>query len=125
MALQDTHGQMAVLFQALAEPARLSAIQTLSTAPRRAGQLAEAGHLCCRSSGTSRAGAVTRAAMVSSDTEVAVSPDVAVKAFTEEMNLWWVRGPINFRDAGLPAYTAADPEGNGWTFAQVQPTQRP
>ena len=36
---------------------------------------------------------------VSSQVEVAVPAEVAFRAFTEEMDLWWVRGPINFYDA--------------------------
>jgi uncharacterized glyoxalase superfamily protein PhnB len=32
--------------------------------------------------------------------EVPVPPDVAFKAFTEEVDRWWVRGPINHHDAG-------------------------
>src|SRR4030088_2720976 len=38
---------------------------------------------------------------VSSEVEVAVDRATTLKAFTEEMDLWWVRGPINFwADAG-------------------------
>jgi uncharacterized glyoxalase superfamily protein PhnB len=33
---------------------------------------------------------------VSSAVEVAIDPATAFKAFTEEMDLWWLRGPINF-----------------------------
>ena len=33
--------------------------------------------------------------MVSSQVEVAVDPDTAFAAFTEELDLWWERGPIN------------------------------
>ena len=36
---------------------------------------------------------------ITSNVEVAVAPETAFKAFTEEMDLWWVRGPINFYDA--------------------------
>jgi uncharacterized glyoxalase superfamily protein PhnB len=36
---------------------------------------------------------------VSSQVEVAVDAATAFRAFTEEMDLWWVRGPINFWDA--------------------------
>jgi len=36
---------------------------------------------------------------VSSSVTVNVSPDVAFSAFTGEMDLWWVRGPINFFDS--------------------------
>ena len=32
--------------------------------------------------------------MVSSEVEVAVDPDTAFAAFTEELDLWWVRGPM-------------------------------
>jgi uncharacterized glyoxalase superfamily protein PhnB len=39
---------------------------------------------------------MTQAKTVSSEVEVAVDPVTAFKAFTEEMDLWWVRGPINF-----------------------------
>jgi uncharacterized glyoxalase superfamily protein PhnB len=37
---------------------------------------------------------------VSSSIEVSVQPDVAFKAFTDEVDLWWVRGPINHWDGG-------------------------
>src|SRR6185436_18371762 len=33
---------------------------------------------------------------VSSEVVVAVDRDTAFRAFTEELDLWWVRGPINF-----------------------------
>jgi uncharacterized glyoxalase superfamily protein PhnB len=39
---------------------------------------------------------MTEAQAVSSEVDVAVDPGTAFKAFTEEMDLWWVRGPINF-----------------------------
>jgi len=42
---------------------------------------------------------VNTARSVSSQVEVGVDPATAFSAFTEEMNLWWVRGPINFYDA--------------------------
>ena len=34
-----------------------------------------------------------------SSVEVAVDPTTAFRIFTEEIDLWWVRGPINFHDA--------------------------
>ncbi len=37
---------------------------------------------------------------VSSVVDVEVTPDVAFAAFTEELDLWWVRGPINHWAAG-------------------------
>jgi uncharacterized glyoxalase superfamily protein PhnB len=43
---------------------------------------------------------MTEAHTVSSQVDVAVDPATAFKAFTEEMNLWWVRGPINFWSEG-------------------------
>jgi uncharacterized glyoxalase superfamily protein PhnB len=38
--------------------------------------------------------------IVSSEVVVAVDAATAFKAFTEEMDLWWVRGPINFWSDG-------------------------
>jgi len=44
---------------------------------------------------------VSDAQVVCSEVEVAVGPAEAFSVFTEEMDLWWVRGPINFYgDAG-------------------------
>ena len=43
---------------------------------------------------------MTEAQTVSSQVEVAVDPATAFRAFTEEMDLWWVRGPINFWSDG-------------------------
>ena len=37
---------------------------------------------------------------VSSAVEVAVDPDTAFAVFTSELDLWWVRGPINHHAAG-------------------------
>jgi uncharacterized glyoxalase superfamily protein PhnB len=42
---------------------------------------------------------VTSSRSVSSSVTVSVSPHVAFTAFTGEIDLWWVRGPINFFDA--------------------------
>jgi uncharacterized glyoxalase superfamily protein PhnB len=39
---------------------------------------------------------VTDIRSVSSEVEVGVDPATAFLAFTEELDLWWVRGPINF-----------------------------
>ena len=38
--------------------------------------------------------------MVSSEVEVAVDPDTAFLGFTEELDLWWVWGLINYYAAG-------------------------
>jgi uncharacterized glyoxalase superfamily protein PhnB len=44
---------------------------------------------------------MSEARIVSSEVVVAVDASTAFTAFTEEMDLWWVRGPINFwSDAG-------------------------
>jgi hypothetical protein len=40
--------------------------------------------------------------MVSSEIEAAVDPDTAFTAFTEELDLWQVRGPINHFAGGPP-----------------------
>ncbi len=37
---------------------------------------------------------------VTSRIEVAVDPPTAFRAFTEELDYWWVRGPINHHDGG-------------------------
>jgi uncharacterized glyoxalase superfamily protein PhnB len=42
----------------------------------------------------------TEARQVSSSVEVAVDPQTAFAAFTEELDLWWKRGPINHFDGG-------------------------
>jgi hypothetical protein len=36
----------------------------------------------------------------SSTVEVAADPLTAFNAFTDELDLWWVRGPINAYDSG-------------------------
>jgi uncharacterized glyoxalase superfamily protein PhnB len=61
---------------------------------------------------------MTAAAIVSSEVEVAVSPDVAFKIFTEEMDLWWVRGPINFSNAGRVVEVRCEP-GVGGRIGEV------
>ena len=43
---------------------------------------------------------MTEARTVSSEVEVGVEPATAFTAFTEEMDLWWKRGPINFVSDG-------------------------
>jgi uncharacterized glyoxalase superfamily protein PhnB/uncharacterized protein YndB with AHSA1/START domain len=39
---------------------------------------------------------VTEAQSVSSEVQVSVDPATAFRIFTDELDLWWVRGPINF-----------------------------
>lgn len=43
---------------------------------------------------------MTEPLTVSSEVDVAADPATAFKAFTEEMDLWWLRGPINFWSDG-------------------------
>jgi uncharacterized glyoxalase superfamily protein PhnB/uncharacterized protein YndB with AHSA1/START domain len=51
---------------------------------------------------------------VSSEVEVAVDPATAFKAFTEEIDLWWVRGPINFwSDGGRVVEVRCEPDVGG------------
>jgi hypothetical protein len=57
-------------------------------------------------------------AVVSSEIEVAVGPGVAFQVFTEEMDLWWVRGPINFSDAGRVVEVRCEP-GVGGRIGEV------
>lgn len=51
---------------------------------------------------------------VSSEVEVAVDPATAFRVFTDEMDLWWVRGPINFwSDGGRVAEVRCEPGVGG------------
>ena len=57
---------------------------------------------------------MTEAQTVSSEVEVAVDPATAFQAFTEEMDLWWVRGPINFwSDGGRVVEVRCEPGVGG------------
>lgn len=57
---------------------------------------------------------MTEAVTVSSEVEVAVDPATAFRAFTEEMDLWWVRGPINFwSDGGRVVEVRCEPGVGG------------
>ncbi len=50
---------------------------------------------------------------VSAQVEVGVDPKTAFSAFTDEMNLWWVRGPINFFDAARAVEIVCEPGVGG------------
>ena len=50
---------------------------------------------------------------MSSQVEVAVDAGTAFRAFTEEMDLWWVRGPINFFDAARAVAKVCEPGVGG------------
>ncbi len=57
---------------------------------------------------------MTDAQTVSSQVEVRVDAATAFKAFTEEMDLWWVRGPINFwSDGGRVVEVRCEPGVGG------------
>lgn len=57
---------------------------------------------------------MTEQQTVSSQVDVAVDPTTAFNAFTEEMDLWWVRGPINFwSDAGRVVEVRCEPGVGG------------
>jgi uncharacterized glyoxalase superfamily protein PhnB len=56
---------------------------------------------------------------VTSEVEVAVDPSTAFRAFTDEMDLWWVRGPINFfSDGGRVVEVRCEP-GVGGRIVEV------
>jgi uncharacterized glyoxalase superfamily protein PhnB/uncharacterized protein YndB with AHSA1/START domain len=62
---------------------------------------------------------MTEAGTVSSEVEVGVEPATAFTAFTEEMDLWWVRGPINFwSDGGRVVAIRCEP-GVGGRIVEV------
>ncbi len=50
---------------------------------------------------------------VSSQVEVAVDAQTAFGAFTGEMDLWWVRGPVNFFDAARATAKLCEPGVGG------------
>ena len=56
---------------------------------------------------------MSEARSVSSEVEVAVDAPTAFSAFTGEMNLWWVRGPINFFDAARAVAMTCEPGVGG------------
>lgn len=50
---------------------------------------------------------------ISSEVEVAVDPVTAFTAFTDEIDLWWQRGPINFHDASRAVRMHCEPGVGG------------
>jgi uncharacterized glyoxalase superfamily protein PhnB len=50
---------------------------------------------------------------VSAEVEVGVDADTAFAAFTEEMDLWWVPGPINYYDAARAVAHRCEPGVGG------------
>ena len=62
---------------------------------------------------------MTAAQTVSSAVDVAVDPATAFHAFTAELDLWWLRGPINFwSDGGRVVEVRCEP-GVGGRIVEV------
>ena len=57
-------------------------------------------------------------AAVRVDVDVGVNPEAAFRIFTEEIDLWWVRGPANFYDGARAQGMRFEP-GVGGRFLQV------
>jgi uncharacterized glyoxalase superfamily protein PhnB len=57
----------------------------------------------------------------SASVEVTVDPATAFRVFTEEIDLWWVRGPINFMDSARLLELRIEP-GVGGRFLEVYST---
>ncbi|WP_432888860.1 hypothetical protein ACQPYH_08750 [Kribbella sp. CA-245084] len=53
--------------------------------------------------------------------EVDVDPATAFKVFTEEIDLWWVRGPINFFDAARATAMQIEPGVGGRVLEVYSP----
>jgi uncharacterized glyoxalase superfamily protein PhnB len=56
---------------------------------------------------------MTEARSVSAALEVPVDPATAFTAFTDELDLWWVRGPINYFDAARAVAMVCEPGVGG------------
>jgi hypothetical protein len=58
----------------------------------------------------------------SSMVEVAANPLTAFTAFTDELDLWWVRGPINAYDSGRLVEMRCEPGVGGRISRCTTPT---
>jgi DNA-binding transcriptional ArsR family regulator len=106
VTIKDADGQVAALFQMLAEPARLSAIQALSNGPRRAGQLAEAAHLSAPAM-SKHLRVLLEAGLVSDerrpeDARLRVfrlrpEPIIALRAWLDQLQAHWDEQLLSFR----------------------------
>ncbi len=56
---------------------------------------------------------MTEGRSVTATVEVPVDPATAFTAFTEELDLWWVRGPINYFDAARAVAMVCEPGVGG------------
>jgi uncharacterized glyoxalase superfamily protein PhnB len=61
---------------------------------------------------------VSAARSITSSVEVAVDPDTAFRIFTEEIDCWWLQGPINFYDSAR-AYGHRFEAGVGGRIVEV------
>jgi uncharacterized glyoxalase superfamily protein PhnB len=61
---------------------------------------------------------IEQARTVSAEVTVGVDPKTAFAIFTDEMDLWWVRGPINFYDASRAIARRCEP-GIGGRLLEV------
>lgn len=61
---------------------------------------------------------MTPAKSVTASVDVAVDPHTAFRVFTEEIDAWWERGPINFYDAGRAAAKRFEP-GVGGRYLEI------
>lgn len=61
---------------------------------------------------------MTHANVISSSVDVPVDPDTAFRVFTEELDCWWIQGPINFFDASR-AYSKRMEQGVGGRIIEV------
>jgi len=55
---------------------------------------------------------------VTASVEVSVDPETAFRIYTEEIDAWWVRGPVNFFDGGRAAAMRFEP-GVGGRYLEV------
>ena len=62
---------------------------------------------------------MTEARRVVSETEVPVDPATAFAVFTDELDLWWVRGPINFSGHAGRVFAMRFEPGVGGRLLQV------
>jgi uncharacterized glyoxalase superfamily protein PhnB len=56
---------------------------------------------------------MTHPSAVTASVEVAIDPDTAFKVFTEELECWWLQGPINFYDSTRAYGTRMEPGVGG------------
>jgi uncharacterized glyoxalase superfamily protein PhnB len=64
---------------------------------------------------------MTESRSVSAAVDVPIDPATAFIAFTEELDLWWVRGPINYFDAARAVAMVCEP-GVGGRLIEVYDT---